>query len=583
MMDRRRDARIQPDSPDIGILRTEGSGYIDGTALVHPSQRFFVDIINRSATGALLKSMAAIDSGTELHVSVYDPAAKTWYPYEGSAVWALKTTAGKAHHHLIGVAWRPCSDRGIQPDTYFNAEDRIPAEGDYEFFRRTELMRSLPRDAVVPLVNSIFYRFVKAGDRFIVQGAPGETCYLVQHGTCVALLEKGNQSKIVARLRAGSIVGEMALLTGEPRSAHVLAETDVELWGLTREQYDRLSLEYPELRAFLTTVLTRWFDTRTVIAERHIGKYTITDILGQGAYAIVYKGRHRDLNMPVAVKMMRHDMAMEPEFIDSFHTEAKTIARFNHPNIVKIYDIEERYRTVFIVMEYLEGTTLEQVLDTLVRLPAKTVVKYLRQICQGLGYAHRQNIVHQDIKPGNIFILPNDDVKIVDFGLSCTCGSEMMMAGTPFYMSPEQIECIPVDTRTDIYALGIMAFEMMTGSRPYPEKDAWKVMDLHVTKDIPDPAESVAEIPEHLRTMILKSCARDPSQRYQSVDEILVDLYPLIEAFDLNVQSRLPQKNQMTRVSILHEEAQREALDRMLMKFKKQIEEKGMQMKISSR
>jgi len=569
-MERRNHARIQPDSPDIGILYVE-----------HQSQRFFVDLLNHSTAGALLRSTEQLDPGTALRLSVYDPANKSWGRFEGSAVWSMPVTAGKAHYHLIGVAWRPCPIPGPPPDFDLYGDKRIPAEGDYEFFRRTELMRSLPRDAVAPLVNSVFYRFVKAGDRFIVQGEPGEACYLIQQGTCVARVEKEGRSKIVARLRKGSIVGEMALLTGEPRSSHVDAETDVELWGLTRAQYDRLYLEYPELRAFLTTVLTRWFDTRKVIAERHIGKYAITDVLGQGAYAIVYKGRHRVLNMPVAVKMMRHDMAMEPDFIDGFHQEAKTIARFNHPNIVKIHDIEERYRTVFIVMEYLEGKTLQQVLDAMLRLPPKTVVKYLQQICVGLRYAHQHNIVHQDIKPGNIFILADDEVKIVDFGLSCTCGSETMMAGTPFYMSPEQVECLPIDTRTDVYALGIMAYEMVTGVRPYPETDAWAVMDLHVTQDIPDPAETVADIPEHLRTMILKSCARDPSQRYQSVDEILEVLSPLVEAFDLSGPSVSSKSEQMTTVCILHEEAHRQDLQRMIETFKKRIEEKGMQLKRS--
>lgn len=583
MKERRQEARIQLDSPDICILRVEGSGYVNGTALVHPSQRFFVDLLDRSSAGALLKSTIEIDPGIAFGLSVYNPARKGWDQFEGTAVWKLPVSSGRVTYHLVGIQWQPCASRELPPESDLPGEKRVPGEADFEFFRRSELMRSLPRDAVVPLINSVFYRFVNAGDRFIVQGEPGDACYLIQRGTCVAEVEKEGRLKTVARLRKGSIVGEMALLTGEPRSAHVVAETDVHLWGLTRIQYDQLYQHYPELRAFLTAVLTRWFDTRKVIAERHIAKYTITDVLGQGAFAIVYKGRHRDLNMPVAVKMMRHDMAMEPDFIDSFHKEAKTIARFNHANIVKIYDIEERYRTVFIIMEYLEGKTLQQVLDTMQRLPPKSVVKYIGQICQGLRYAHQQDIVHQDIKPANIFVLPNDDVKIVDFGLSCTCGSEMMMTGTPFYMSPEQVECLPIDTRTDIYALGILAYEMITGTRPFPEKDAWTVMDLHVTQDIPDPADIVADVPEHLRTMILKSCAREPSQRYQSVEEILEVLYPLAEAFDLSGQPIFSPTNNMTTIHILHEEAHRDALHQLLEKFEKQVEAQGMILKRSER
>jgi serine/threonine protein kinase len=285
--------------------------------------------------------------------------------------------------------------------------------------------------------------------------------------------------------------------------------------------------------------------------------------------------------MPVAIKMLRHDMAMEPDFIETFREEAKTIARFGHENIVKIYDIEERYRTVFIIMEYLEGRTLQQILDATPRLPPVQALKYLLQICTGLHYAHQQDIVHQDIKPANIFILPDDTLKIVDFGLACTCGTETMMTGTPFYMSPEQVECLPVDTRTDIYALGIMTYEMVTGQRPYPEADAWAVMDLHVTQDIPDPLETAADIPDPLRKMILKACARDPAQRYANVSQIIDDLRTLVEVFDITVFPQPPDKEKMTTLYIRHMDDQREDLNRLLEDFKKDLAAAGMTLKTS--
>jgi serine/threonine protein kinase len=363
----------------------------------------------------------------------------------------------------------------------------------------------------------------------------------------------------------------------------VFAETDMDLWGLTRRQYDRLDKQHPELRAFLTTVLTRWFDSRKVIAERQIGKYTLTEVVGQGAYAIVYKGMHRDLDMPVAIKMMRHDMAMEADFIEGFHREARTIAGFRHENIVKIFDIEEKYRTVFIIMEYLEGKPLRQILNSDGRLPAYQVVKYVQQICSGLQYAHRQQIVHQDIKPGNIFVLPGDEVKIVDFGLSVPCGTEAMMTGTPFYMSPEQIECLPVDTRADIFALGIMAYEMVTGNRPFAETDGWKVMDLHVEQDIPDPAEAAADIPEPLRNMIRKACAREPDKRYQEIGEVLMELSPLLEDFDLSGEPALPEGNHRTTLSILHQGEHSEQLQQLIEEFKAKVEQAGMALKTSDR
>ena len=579
-IDRRQQTRNQLDPPDIGLLRTDGADYVDGTALVDQPQTFFVDLLNTGPGGAALKSTVELEPQTPFKLAVYNPGNKAWDHFEGSTVW-ITPESDDASEFLIGTTLqaRRC-ETSLQQSDLFD-EKKMPLAGAYEFFRRTELLRSLPREAVVPMLNCVSHRHVRAGERFITQGEPGDACYLIQSGVCVARVEKDGHSKTVARLREGSVLGEMALLTGESRSAHVFAETDMELWGLTRAQYDRLYLQYPELRTFLTAVLTRWYDSRKVIADRHVGKYIISDIIGQGAYAIVYKGRHQDLNMPVAIKMLRHDMAMEQDFIAGFHDEAKTIAKFSHENIVKIYDIEERYRTVFIVMEYLEGKPLRQVLDIMLRLSPVKVLQYVLQICKGLHYAHMQGIVHQDIKPGNIFVLPNDTLRIVDFGLSCTSGSETMMSGTPFYMSPEQVECLPIDTRADIYALGIMTYEMITGQRPFPEEDAWAVMDMHVTQDIPDPADIVADIAEPLQQMILKACARDPQKRYQSVEHIISDLYPLAEIYDLNAPSISPPKKSMTTVHILHKEENQEGLSQLLRKFREDLEEAGMEMKFS--
>ena len=216
------------------------------------------------------------------------------------------------------------------------------------------------------------------------------------------------------------------------------------------------------------------------------------------------------------------------------------------------------------------------------KLPPQTVVNYVQQICSGLMYSHQQQILHQDITPGNIFVMPDDQVKIVDFGLSVPCGTEAMMTGTPYYMSPEQIECLPVDIRADIFALGIMTYEMVTGGRPFPEKDAWKVMDLHVSEDIPDPADIAVDIPEPLRDMICKACARDPEKRYQNIDEIIDELSPLLELFDLPTESIPSDDNLRINLSILHQGEHQKKLDSLIKEFKKQVEKAGMKLKTSN-
>jgi serine/threonine protein kinase len=282
-----------------------------------------------------------------------------------------------------------------------------------------------------------------------------------------------------------------------------------------------ISFEHPELSDFLTEIVARRFDSKRPVADRTISKYIASDIVGRGAFSIVYKGLHADLNMPVAIKMMKHDMAMNSEFLSHFRAEAKFLAKFNHENIVQVFDIEDRYRTLFIIMEYLTGNTLRSILRSKGRLSEERVVNFIIQICRGLQIAHQHGIVHQDIKPGNIFILPNDKIKILDFGLACPKGTENFLTGTPFYMSPEQVKCLPVDQRSDIYSLGLVVYRMLTGRKPFDGDDHWRVMEMRTQREIADPAALVPDINVSLRELILKACARDPDKRYQDVSEIL--------------------------------------------------------------
>lgn len=474
----------------------------------------------------------------------------------------------------------------VQIDKWFlkeedNRNKKKPLTADYQFFRNTNLLKAISRNAVCPLLNTINFKHVKAGQRFITQGDPGDTFYVIQKGICVVNVEKDGKLIPVARLQSGDVVGEMALITGEPRSAHVDAETDMHLWCLEKSQFDKISQTYPELRSFLTDLVANWFETRRVTAKRRIGKYVITDIIGKGGYGIVYRGIHETLGKTVAIKMLKHDMATNSDFIKNFRGEARTIAKFNHENILKVYDIEERFQTLFIMMEYLEGMSLRALLKRMLKLPPMRVVDYLLQICDGLQYAHAKNIVHQDIKPGNIFILPNEKIKILDFGLACPCGSENFLAGTPFYMSPEQIECMPVDARTDIFALGLTAYELLTGQRPLKEENGWKVMDLRLKQDIPDPAEIVQNLPNALRKFVIKACARNLKQRYQNVAEVVRDLQPLTEKNGRVQRGIYSENRKVATLFLRYGDEHQPALNRMMEDFCDSVNMLGVECKAS--
>jgi serine/threonine protein kinase len=283
--------------------------------------------------------------------------------------------------------------------------------------------------------------------------------------------------------------------------------------------------------------------------------------------------------MPVVVKMLNHDMAMDAEFVRNFQREAVTIAKFNHDNIIKVYDVESCYQTMFIVMEYIEGQTLRQILNDCGALPPEQVVHYLQQVCAGLHYAHQRDIIHQDIKPGNLFILPDGRLKILDFGLACPCGSENMLTGTPYYMAPEQVECLPVDERTDIYALGLTAFEMLAGYKPFQEEDPHEAMELHVEQDIPDPAEHIPACPEGLRQLIMKACARDVEARYHDIPEMMRDLNQLARELGVVELAPLATKKRMATLVLIYEDHHQLELNKLMEAFSSRVEDMGITLK----
>jgi len=204
------------------------------------------------------------------------------------------------------------------------------------------------------------------------------------------------------------------------------------------------------------------------------------------------------------------------------------------------------------------------------------VLDILIQICSGLAHAHGKGIVHQDIKSANIFIQPDDRARIVDFGLSYPPGMvDFTLPETVCYMAPEQLEAKGVDERTDIYSLGIMAYEMVTGRRPYPEDDLAKLMDLHVHEDVPDPRLLVPDLPDEVHRFIRRATERDPAARYRSAREALRDLQPLAERMGVGGAPHLREQRKNMILSLFYKEEHQLMLNRLVEELSRELEKIG--------
>jgi eukaryotic-like serine/threonine-protein kinase len=388
----------------------------------------------------------------------------------------------------------------------------------------TKLLKFLSDTTDASFLGELTYRSVKAGERFLVQGTVEDTAYIIQHGTCLTVVEKNGCLHPAGHWSSGDIVGICGLFTGEPRESHVEAETDMQLWVLHKHQIDNISHKNPELLSLVTEIVASQFDSKRPVADRQIGKYIATDIIGRGAYSIVYKAMHKDLQMAVAIKMMRHNMVIDSGFLQNFRQEAQIIASLNHENILKVYDFEERYKTVFIVTEYLQGESLRSLLGRIGKIPQLLAAKYLQQICNGLAYAHAKDIVHRDINADNIMVLPDDRIKILDFGLACPVGTEdEQIGGTLAYQAPELLEGGLADRRSDIYALGVTAYELITGQLPFTTDQIMTIFQEDSQRVLPDPANFVPSLLPELGRIIVKACQHSRKERYQDVTQVIGD------------------------------------------------------------
>ncbi|MEA3340993.1 MAG: protein kinase, partial [Chloroflexota bacterium] len=258
--------------------------------------------------------------------------------------------------------------------------------------------------------------------------------------------------------------------------------------------------------------------------KRRIGRYEIVRELGQGAMGIVYQALDPNIQRAVALKVLRPDLSSDPEFRQRFQREARSAGKLAHPGIVTIFDAAEQGDVSFLVMEYLEGQTLAQLIAADGALSPAIACDIAGQICDALDYAHAAQIVHRDIKPSNIILLPGDRIKLTDFGIARIMTEPRMtrtgIIGTLDYMSPEQARGEDVDHRTDIYSLGIVLFEMVTGQPPFQADSPSATLLKLVSEPMPSSRTLSPAVSAEMESVISKAADKDPSRRYQTAVEM---------------------------------------------------------------
>jgi len=404
------------------------------------------------------------------------------------------------------------------------SDDPVPS--DRETLAASPPFAMLTRELIDELYGRMQSREVEDGTRLIEQGAAADGLLVLLDGEArVEVTDHLGKRHAIAELGPGSVLGEMALLTREPRSADVITSRRGRVLHLSAEDFERLAADHPEVTVVLTEILAERLGgaRRDSLGGKRIEDYRVLRCLGRGGMAVVYetldesRGGER-----VALKMMKHRLLFHPGAQARFQREADLLMGLEHPNITRVTRCFSAFRTSFLVMEYCDGAGLGDIARASGPLPEDSVRCLLGQLAGALEYLHEKGVVHRDLKPGNVLTTSRGEVKLADFGLarpwapstiSTSLTTEGAVVGTPLYMPTEQLLGIDVGPEADVYAFGCVALELLLGRPPFSSENISSLIDEKRHFSLPPASEIGGGISEEMHGLLTRCLALDPGKR----------------------------------------------------------------------
>jgi eukaryotic-like serine/threonine-protein kinase len=387
------------------------------------------------------------------------------------------------------------------------------------------------------LLSVMHLREHGAGAYLIRQGDPAEYLLVILDGTATACVHQATGAATpLAEFGPGDVVGEVSLLTDEARTADVIARTPVRSLLLLAADFHKLAETHPELRVMLTNVVADRLGRTTYdgLSGKDIHGYRILRCVGRGGMGIVYEATQLATGDTVALKMLSHLLLYQPAALQRFRREADTLKSLRHDSIAQLYDRFAAYTTQFLVMEFCEGTTVDQLIAARGPLEECVVRKVIGQLASALDYVHALGLAHRDLKPSNVMLARSGLVKLLDFGLAKfdpgwrganasdadTMSQSIAFIGTPRYMAPEQFGRAGADHRVDVYGLACVAFEMLSGRPLFEAPDFLGIIQAKLGFVLPPPAEIGRGVTIEMHEFLARGLEHRPEKRVVALDRL---------------------------------------------------------------